>query len=57
MVLFGDLGILITWLDAWGSLATWFTDQSILTVTVGIPAALALVVALVSFPGIRRVVL
>ncbi len=56
MVLFGGLAILLTWLEAWGDLATWFGDQSIATLTIGLPAALALVVALASFPGIRRVV-
>jgi hypothetical protein len=56
MLVFGGLGILITWLDAWGSVGTWFGEQSIATLTIGLPAALALVVALVSFPGIRRVV-
>ena len=56
MVFFGGLAILITWLDGWGSLATWFSDQSIATLTIGLPAAVALVAALVSYPGIRRVV-
>lgn len=56
MVFFGGLAILITWLGAWGDLASWFSDQSIVTLTVGIPAVVALVAALVSYPGIRRVV-
>jgi hypothetical protein len=56
MVFFGGLAILITWLGGWGSLATWFSDQSIATLTIGLPAAAALVAALVSYPGIRRVV-
>jgi|SRR5215211_7873631 len=53
---FGGLAILIAWLDGWGSLATWFSDQSIATLTIGLPAAVALVAAPVSYPGIRRVV-
>ncbi|MCA0145030.1 hypothetical protein [Blastococcus sp. LR1] len=56
LVFFGGLAVLVTWLDAWGSLGTWFSDQSATTLTVGLPAALALLIALVSFPGIRRVV-
>ena len=56
MVFFGGLAILITWLDGWGSLVTWFSDQSIATLAIGLPAVVALVVALVSYPGIRRVV-
>ncbi|TFV53834.1 hypothetical protein [Blastococcus sp. TF02A-35] len=55
-VLFGGVSILVTWLDAWASVATWFSEQSTATLTIGLPAALALVVALASFPGIRRVV-
>jgi hypothetical protein len=56
MVVLGGTAILITWLDAWAGVAAWFTDQSIATLTIGLPAAVALVAALVSFPGIRRVV-
>ena len=56
MIVLGGLAVLTTWLDAWGSVGTWFSDQSIATLTVGLPAALAIVVALASYPGIRRVV-
>lgn len=56
MITFGGLAILVSWLDAWGSVGAWFADQSLVTLTVGLPAAIALVVAVVSFPGIRRVV-
>lgn len=56
MLFFGGLAILITWLDAWGSLASWLSDQSIATLTVGLPAVVALAAALVAYPGIRRVV-
>jgi hypothetical protein len=66
LVFFGGLAILITWLDAWGAMGTWldawgamgtwFADQSVTTLTVGLPAAIALVAALVAYPGIRRVV-
>jgi hypothetical protein len=56
MLVFGGLAILISWLDAWGAVGSWFADQSLLTLTVGLPAVIALIAALISFPGIRRVV-
>lgn len=56
MVFFGGLAILITWLDAWGSVAGWFSDQPVATLTIALPTAVALLAAIVSFPGIRRVV-
>jgi hypothetical protein len=56
MIVLGGLAVLISWLDAWGNVGNWFSDQSIATLTIGLPAALALVVALASYPGIRRVV-
>ena len=34
----------------------WFADQSIATLTIGLPVAIALAAALVAYPGIRRVV-
>ncbi|SOD99998.1 hypothetical protein [Blastococcus haudaquaticus] len=56
MLVFGGLAILVTWLGAWADIASWFADQSIVTLTVGIPAVVALLSALVAYPGIRRVV-
>ena len=56
MVFFGGLAILISWLDAWASVGAWFADQPVVTLTVGLPIIVALGAALVSFPGIRRVV-
>ncbi|TKJ30743.1 hypothetical protein [Blastococcus sp. CCUG 61487] len=56
LVVFGGLAILITWLEAWGDVADWFTDQSAVTLAVGLPVAVALAAALAAFPGIRRVV-
>jgi hypothetical protein len=55
-LLFGGLAIVISWLDAWGSVGTWFSEQSVATLTIALPSVLALAVALASFPGIRRVV-
>lgn len=56
MVVFGGLALLITWLEAWRTVGDWFADQSVATVTVGLPLAVAVVIALISFPAIRRVV-
>jgi hypothetical protein len=56
MLLAGGAAILVSWLDAWASVGNWFADQSVATLTIGLPAVVALVAALVSFPGIRRVV-
>ena len=56
MAVFGGAAIVVSWLDTWGSVAAWFTDQSVATLTIGLPAAVALVVALASFPGTRRIV-
>jgi hypothetical protein len=56
LVLFGGLAILVSWLDAWGAIGRWFADQSLVTLTVGLPAVIALLAALPAFPGIRRVV-
>lgn len=56
MVLFGALGILVTWLDEWRTIGGWLTDQSVTTLSVGLPFALLVVVAAASFAGLRRVV-
>ncbi|MDT0278173.1 hypothetical protein [Blastococcus goldschmidtiae] len=56
MVVFGGLALLITWLDAWANVADWFTDQSVVTLTVALPLAAALIATLAALPGIRRVV-
>ncbi len=56
LAVFGGLAVLVTWLEAWGSIGQWFADQSVATLTIALPTAIALVAAAVSFPGIRRVV-
>lgn len=56
MVVVGGLAIVFGWFDFWGAIGSWFADQSVTTLTVALPAAVALVAALVAFPGIRRVV-
>ena len=52
----GGTAVLITWLEAWSSIGRWFADQSLETLSIGLPVAIAAVVAALSFAGIRRVV-
>ena len=52
----GGLVFLVSWLDAWSDVFGWFAEQSLFTVLVGLPVAIALVAGLASYPGIRRVV-
>ncbi len=56
VVALGALAILVTWLEAWGDLGTWFGDRSLITVAAALPAALALVLAGLSWGGLRRTV-
>jgi hypothetical protein len=56
VLLVGGLAVLITGLGAWTSIGGWLTDRSQETLAIGLPAVLALVVAGLSFAGIRRVV-
>jgi hypothetical protein len=52
----GTWGLIIASMVVSGGLANWFTDQSTATLTIGLPPAIALIAALASYPGIRRVV-
>jgi hypothetical protein len=56
LLLVGGLVILVSWLRAWGDVGRWLVDQSVVTLAVGVPLALAVVVAAVAFAGLRRVV-
>jgi hypothetical protein len=56
MLALGGLAVLISWTGAWGSVGGWFADRSLPALTIALPAAVAGVVALLSYPGIRRVV-
>ena len=47
---------LIGWLDAWREVGAWFVDRSLVTLGVGLPAAVAAVVGALTFTGLRRVV-
>jgi hypothetical protein len=52
----GGLAVLMTWQKWWLPVGSWLDDQSFVTLAVGLPVALALIAAALSFTGIRRVV-
>ncbi|MGY1687576.1 hypothetical protein ACI8AK_18485 [Geodermatophilus sp. SYSU D00867] len=56
MVVFGGLAVLVSWRGWWGDVGTWLVDESVLTLAVAIPVALAAVTAVLSFIGLRRIV-
>jgi hypothetical protein len=56
MLVLGGVVSLITWLKAWGSIGTWLTSQSLATLAITLPVALAVVLAAAGYRGIRRVV-
>jgi hypothetical protein len=55
-VVLGGLTILFTWADAWPTIGRWFADQSVTTLAMGLPVAMAAVVGAASFAVLRRVV-
>ncbi|SEP30040.1 hypothetical protein [Trujillonella endophytica] len=56
LVVLGGLAVLVTWLEAWGDLGTWFGDRAVATLAAGVPAILAAALAALSWAGIRRTV-
>ena len=56
LVVFGGLAVLLTGLGAWGSVGNWFADRSVETLTITLPAALAVVLAALTWTGLRRTV-
>jgi hypothetical protein len=56
MLALGGLAVLATWRAWWGDIGAWLSSQSAVTLAVGIPVALAAVVAALSWAGLRRVV-
>lgn len=56
IVVLGGLVVLFSWLDTWPAIGTWLADQSVTTLAVGLPVALAVLVAALSYTGLRRVV-
>jgi hypothetical protein len=56
MAVLGGAAVLITWMRAWLDLGRWLADQSLMTLAVGLPLALAALLGALAFAGIRRVV-
>ena len=56
IVVLGGAAVLVTWMRAWTDLGRWLIDQSVMTLAVGLPLALATALGLLAFAGIRRVV-
>jgi hypothetical protein len=56
IVVLGGLVVLLSWLQAWPAIGDWLSDQSVTTLAVGLPVALAAVVAALAYTGLRRVV-
>ena len=56
VLVLGALAVLMTGQGWWLPLGSWLTDQSFVTLAVGLPVALAAIAAALSFAGIRRVV-
>jgi hypothetical protein len=56
LLLVGGTAVLVTALDAWGSVGRWLGDQSTATLVVGLPLLLAVATAGLSWLGLRRVV-
>ena len=52
----GGFAVLITGIGAWQDIGNWLADQSLVTLAVGLPLLVSVVVAALSFAGIRRVV-
>jgi hypothetical protein len=56
LVVLGGLSVLITALGTWVEVGQWFDSRSIVTLAVSLPVALAVVLAGLSWAGLRRVV-
>jgi hypothetical protein len=56
IVVLGAAAALVTWMGAWLDLGRWLADQSLMTLAVGLPLALAVLLGALAFAGIRRVV-
>ncbi|ADB72992.1 hypothetical protein [Geodermatophilus obscurus] len=56
LVVLGGAAVLVTWMRAWTDVGRWLIDQSVMTLAVGLPLALAAALGLLAFAGIRRVV-
>ncbi|WP_369140569.1 hypothetical protein [Modestobacter versicolor] len=48
--------IVLTWREAWGDTWTWLTERSVESMTIGLPAVLAIALAGLTYLGLRRAV-
>jgi hypothetical protein len=51
---FGGAVALVTWQHGWAAIANWFTDQSTVALIVGWPCAIAVLLAVAGYAGLRR---
>jgi hypothetical protein len=56
IVVLGGLAVLITALGTWVQVGQWFADRSVVTLAVSLPLALAIVLAGLTWTGLRRTV-
>jgi hypothetical protein len=56
LLVVGGLSVLLTWRHAWDEIGRWLTEQTLPTLAIALPVALAAVMAAASYRGIRRVV-
>jgi len=52
----GLAAVLLTWREAWGDLWTWLSDRSVESLTITLPAVLAIALAGLTYVGLRRTV-
>jgi hypothetical protein len=56
LLIAGLASVWVTWRAAWGDLGTWLLDQSAATLTIALPAVVVVVLAALSYLGLRRAV-
>ena len=56
LLVVGATIVLVTWREAWGDVWTWLSDRSVESMTLGLPAVLAVALAVVTYLGLRRAV-
>jgi hypothetical protein len=56
LVVVGAAVVLLTWRKAWGDTWSWLTDRSVETMTIGLPAVLAVALAAITYRGLQRTV-
>lgn len=56
LLLAGGSAVLVTWQRQWTDLWTWLTERSVESMTLGLPAVLAVALAALTYLGLRRAV-